>query len=173
MARGTIVTFYSYKGGVGRSFAMANVATILARWHFKVLCIDWDIEAPGLSYYFAPHIPAEGSGTGLVDMLAGFPDAQGPHLHWNKYTTTMHLPSVAPIDLISAGQRDENYTVRVQALNCHWASFGRTRDAAAHRASQCRRGGAKTLRANSLLHSSSNAASGGFLAARTFCVIFS
>jgi TIR domain/CobQ/CobB/MinD/ParA nucleotide binding domain len=118
MARGTIVTFYSYKGGVGRSFAMANVATILARWHFKVLCIDWDIEAPGLSYYFAPYLPGKGSRRGLVDMLAGFPDSQGPHLYWNRYTTTMHLPSVEPIDLISAGQRrDENYTLRVQALN--------------------------------------------------------
>ena len=49
---GTVVTFYSYKGGVGRSFALANIATLLGRWGFRVLCIDWDLEAPGLPYYF-------------------------------------------------------------------------------------------------------------------------
>ncbi|MER8595736.1 hypothetical protein NKH33_30025 [Mesorhizobium sp. M1182] len=117
MARGSIVTFYSYKGGVGRSFALANVATILARWRFKVLCVDWDIEAPGLSYYFASYLPTDVIGGGLVDMLAGFPDSPGSQLPWNSYATTMNLPGVAAIDLISAGQRDDGYAARVQALN--------------------------------------------------------
>ena len=52
----TVVTFYSYKGGVGRSFALANVAAILSEWGCRVLAVDWDIEAPGLSHYFGPHI---------------------------------------------------------------------------------------------------------------------
>lgn len=46
------VTFYSFKGGVGRSFLLANVACALARTGAKVLCIDWDLEAPGLSQFF-------------------------------------------------------------------------------------------------------------------------
>ena len=37
---GTIITFYSYKGGVGRSMALANVAWILASGGKKVLGID-------------------------------------------------------------------------------------------------------------------------------------
>lgn len=41
-------TFYSFKGGVGRSMAMANVADILARRGLRVLAIDFDLEAPGL-----------------------------------------------------------------------------------------------------------------------------
>jgi MinD-like ATPase involved in chromosome partitioning or flagellar assembly len=49
---GTVVTFYSYKGGVGRTFALANVATLLALWGYRILCVDWDLEAPGLSLYF-------------------------------------------------------------------------------------------------------------------------
>ena len=54
---GEITTFYSYKGGTGRSMALANVAYILATdpWHAgkKVLMIDWDLEAPGLHRFFS------------------------------------------------------------------------------------------------------------------------
>ena len=53
---GTIITFYSYKGGTGRSMALANVAYLLATdiayGKNKVLMIDWDLEAPGLHRYF-------------------------------------------------------------------------------------------------------------------------
>jgi tetratricopeptide (TPR) repeat protein len=50
--RGQIITFYSFKGGVGRSMAVANVATILAQHGKKVLVLDFDFEAPGLHRYF-------------------------------------------------------------------------------------------------------------------------
>src|SRR5713226_949911 len=49
---GTIVTFYSWKGGVGRTMALANVAIQLARKGHSVLAVDWDLEAPGLNRYF-------------------------------------------------------------------------------------------------------------------------
>jgi hypothetical protein len=42
-----IVTFYSYKGGVGRTVLAANVAALLARTG-RTLLWDLDIEAPGL-----------------------------------------------------------------------------------------------------------------------------
>ena len=42
-----ITTFYSYKGGVGRTVLAANVAILLAR-RGKTLLWDLDIEAPGL-----------------------------------------------------------------------------------------------------------------------------
>jgi cellulose biosynthesis protein BcsQ len=52
---GEIITFYSYKGGTGRTMALANVGHILA-WQLtpprKVLMIDWDLEAPGLHKFF-------------------------------------------------------------------------------------------------------------------------
>src|SRR5215218_6059418 len=51
---GQIITFYSYKGGTGRSMTIANVAWNLAYAGNKVLCIDWDLEAPGLHRYFYP-----------------------------------------------------------------------------------------------------------------------
>ncbi|MDX1997305.1 MAG: hypothetical protein SF066_06265, partial [Thermoanaerobaculia bacterium] len=42
-----VTTFYSFKGGVGRSLLLANVGWRLAETH-KVLLWDLDIEAPGL-----------------------------------------------------------------------------------------------------------------------------
>ena len=51
--RGTIYTFYSFKGGVGRSMALANVAALLAKWGYSVLVVDWDIEAPGIERFYA------------------------------------------------------------------------------------------------------------------------
>ncbi|MFZ4525499.1 MAG: KGGVGR-motif variant AAA ATPase, partial [Chlorobium sp.] len=42
-----IVTFYSYKGGVGRSLLAANIGVLTAR-RGKTLLWDLDIEAPGL-----------------------------------------------------------------------------------------------------------------------------
>jgi MinD-like ATPase involved in chromosome partitioning or flagellar assembly len=53
---GKVVTFYSYKGGVGRSMALANMAVILTRWGKRVLIVDWDLEAPGLEYFFCNRI---------------------------------------------------------------------------------------------------------------------
>lgn len=47
-----VVTFYSFKGGVGRTFALCDVAVYLARWGYRVLCVDLDLEAPGLTRYF-------------------------------------------------------------------------------------------------------------------------
>ncbi len=44
-----IFTFYSYKGGVGRSLAAVNVAYALAGRGRHVLLIDMDLEAPGIS----------------------------------------------------------------------------------------------------------------------------
>jgi hypothetical protein len=50
--QGTIYTFYSYKGGVGRSMALANLAEIFHEKDLRVVMIDWDLEAPGLETYF-------------------------------------------------------------------------------------------------------------------------
>jgi len=43
------IVFYSFKGGVGRTTALTHVALILAKRGRKVVAVDLDIEAPGLS----------------------------------------------------------------------------------------------------------------------------
>lgn len=65
-----VVTFYSYKGGVGRTMALANVATELARTGKRVLVVDFDLEAPSL-----PNYGFLGSGAtqrGIVDYIASY-----------------------------------------------------------------------------------------------------
>ncbi|GAK56719.1 hypothetical protein U27_03682 [Candidatus Vecturithrix granuli] len=46
-----IYTFYSYKGGVGRSMALVNIAHLMYNDGWKVLIVDWDLEAPGLERF--------------------------------------------------------------------------------------------------------------------------
>ena len=47
-----VATFYSLRGGVGRSTALAYTARIIARRGRTVLCVDMDLEAPGLAALF-------------------------------------------------------------------------------------------------------------------------
>ena len=71
---GRVITFYSYKGGTGRSMALANIAWILASNGYRVLVIDWDLEAPGLHRYLHPFlVDPELAGTdGVIDIVTRF-----------------------------------------------------------------------------------------------------
>ena len=46
-----ISTFYSFKGGVGRTMALVNAAVELAQRGRRVLAVDFDLEAPGLDTF--------------------------------------------------------------------------------------------------------------------------
>jgi cellulose biosynthesis protein BcsQ len=59
------LTFYSYKGGVGRTLMLANMARYLASFGQRVFAVDFDLEAPGLHY----KLGAESPERGLVDYL--------------------------------------------------------------------------------------------------------
>lgn len=71
-----IYTFYSYKGGVGRSMALANVAEWFYEQGLRVVMIDWDLEAPGLeSFFVSPEEIEKVRGKpGLLDMLLAYKD---------------------------------------------------------------------------------------------------
>ena len=71
---GQIFTFYSFKGGVGRTMALANVAFLAAQNNLRVLVMDWDLEAPGLAYYFRalleiPDVKSLKDAPGILDIL--------------------------------------------------------------------------------------------------------
>lgn len=59
------LTFYSYKGGVGRSLALVNIATRLSEFGKKVCIIDFDLrsmitfKASSKSFYFKNQITKE------------------------------------------------------------------------------------------------------------------
>lgn len=76
MKNGKIITFYSYKGGTGRSMSLANVAWILALNGKRVMTIDWDLEAPGLHRYFLPFLSDSElvKTDGLIDLFWSYTD---------------------------------------------------------------------------------------------------
>ncbi|MGW4212170.1 KGGVGR-motif variant AAA ATPase [Lentzea sp. NPDC004789] len=104
-----IVTFYSYKGGVGRSFCLANVAVQLARWGNRVLCVDFDLDAPGLHEYFRPHLSSLHDG-GLVEVITGEAD-------WVDVVEPIAVPDTEDLSLLAAGAMDASYPDRAQALS--------------------------------------------------------
>src|SRR5262245_25984143 len=69
-----IFTFYSYKGGVGRSLAMAWVAQVFAERGLRVLVVDFDLEAPGLERYFFDGDEAKlrRGHCGLIDLVLAY-----------------------------------------------------------------------------------------------------
>ncbi|TEU11600.1 MAG: hypothetical protein E3J21_23210, partial [Anaerolineales bacterium] len=122
---GQIVTFYSYKGGVGRSMALANVAVILAQWGHDVLIVDWDLEAPGIEIYFKPYLGAEAvtRQEGVVDLLwsAAGPAAKPEgRKNWQDFLVDIQVPEIKGcLHLLTAGKRDDEYFRKVRSLDLH------------------------------------------------------
>lgn len=134
---GTIITFYSFKGGTGRSMAVANTAWVLASNGLRVLVVDWDLEAPGLHRYFHPFLPdreLRGS-PGVIDLLWAFteaavdpatPDGPGWHEKYASvapYTVSVRhdFPGPGTVDLVPAGRQDPTYAGLVSAFD--WNNF--------------------------------------------------
>ncbi|MGH3879947.1 MAG: CATRA system-associated protein [Actinophytocola sp.] len=115
---GTVVTFYSFKGGVGRSFALANTAVLLARWGYRVLTIDWDLEAPGLHQYFGPLL-ADPPESGIVELVDDF--AAGVEKPAADYVTVLETNEPGAVHLLAAGRQVPSYGGRVQSID--WAAL--------------------------------------------------
>ena len=117
---GSIVTFYSYKGGVGRSMALANVAVLLAREGLKVLAVDWDLEAPGLDRYFES-LDITPSGNGLLTMLH---DADRGHVRpYGDYVWTVDVGSGKPLTLLPSGRENEPLEYATRLEDFDWRRF--------------------------------------------------
>jgi MinD-like ATPase involved in chromosome partitioning or flagellar assembly len=118
----SIVTFYSYKGGVGRTMALANVAVLLARQGLRVLAVDWDLEAPGLDRYFTGEqlpLPRR-DGSGLLDLIADATAGKAAPEDWRRYAATVRT-NPGTLSLLTSGQQDEQYSARVLSLD--WPYF--------------------------------------------------
>jgi cellulose biosynthesis protein BcsQ len=112
---GTVFTFYSFKGGTGRSMALANVATLLARWGRKVLVVDWDLEAPGIELFFAEDKHQarmqRASTPGITDLIQS--QAKGELIDWRSCVVS--YPS--GVQLISAGRDNGAYADKLRNLD--------------------------------------------------------
>lgn len=129
---GRVITFYSYKGGTGRSMALANLAFALAKRNGgkRVLAVDWDLEAPGLHRYFRPYIKNAdiNERPGLIEILASLRELLGAQkkelereelgsivakADWDAHTLATDLPS---LDFIKAGRFDASYSERINTF---------------------------------------------------------
>lgn len=135
--KGEIVTFYSFKGGTGRTMALANIAVLAARSNKKVLLIDWDLEAPGLHRYFWKYFPFDNDGIntkpGLIDLFlkikelneakGDLPDISSSkgvlqQIEITKYLINLNLTGIS---ILKAGAFNENYAGHINKFN--WVEF--------------------------------------------------
>jgi hypothetical protein len=133
---GEVITFFSYKGGTGRTMALANVAWILASHGKRVLTVDWDLDSPGLHKFFHPFLDADlfGATDGIVDILEDYARAATHSVDrpddWHlKYARVLphavslnwNFPGTGTLDLISAGRPGSSYSSMLSRF--HWDNF--------------------------------------------------
>ena len=100
------VTFYSYKGGVGRTLALVNTAFSLALRGKKTLIWDLDLEAPSL-LRFPQFEEVRGRVTGgTVDALLA------PETDLNAQVARYILPVAPNVSVLPAAADDEKYPQR-------------------------------------------------------------
>ena len=118
------VTFYSYKGGVGRSLALTNTAYALAREGRSVFVVDFDLEAPGLDCIaLKGNAPAH---VGLVEYIARYKSTKTPPA-LKEFTIDITTPSLpGSVVLMPAGKKDTNYQIELNKID--WKDFYRRDD---------------------------------------------
>jgi tetratricopeptide (TPR) repeat protein len=143
--QGKVITFYSWKGGVGRTMALANTAVQLARAGRSVLMIDWDLEAPGLDQYFLRPGKLEADKLrvtpardpvglmGLLDRAAGQGDGRISRDEWEAAVARIGVPPADPtvtaptpptpgrLDLLPAGPGGKAYAEQLAGFS--WERF--------------------------------------------------
>jgi tetratricopeptide (TPR) repeat protein len=135
---GRVITFYSYKGGTGRTMALANVAWLLASNGYKVLTIDWDLESPGLHRYFHPFLKDKKlrNSEGILDLIRKYADATVAPLpaaepdpktmaQIHEYAASLdwEFPNGGLVDFVPAGRQDLGYAKAVSTFD--WDTFWR------------------------------------------------
>jgi hypothetical protein len=103
------VTFYSYRGGVGRTTALVNTGVDLALQGRKVLLVDFDLEAPSLPG-FAPPPPGNGPHLGLVEFIGEYlRSGKAPDIADYVYRTKPVGEDGAEVWVMPAGRGDDDY----------------------------------------------------------------
>jgi hypothetical protein len=137
MTEGKIVTFYSYKGGTGRTMALANTAWILASNGKRVLVVDWDLDAPGLHKFFQPFLDSEtiSVAPGVIELINDYAwtvtspgdrpaDWYLSHARVSRLAVPMrwpHFPVGGRLDFVSAGRQNCDYSATLAIID--WDNF--------------------------------------------------
>ena len=102
-----IVTFYSYKGGVGRSTALASCASYLAiNYKKKIVILDCDFEAPGFTNFYLKDPCSPIYSNGLVEYFSDVSQEEKP-LTGYCWETSKQYSGDGEIYVFPAGNLDD------------------------------------------------------------------
>jgi cellulose biosynthesis protein BcsQ len=115
-----IVSFFSFKGGVGRTTTLVATALTLARHGHRVAVVDLDLESPGISTFFLPD--TEESPPGMIDYLLE-KNIQGKNWKLKDHLEVVNEPKLLGdeeniLPILSAGNVDKNYLEKLARLDC-------------------------------------------------------
>ena len=120
-----VITFYSFKGGVGRTQALVNVGAVLAKQNKKVLLVDFDLEAPGLDSVEGLQIDKKRPG--IVDFITDYRQSKGvvPELsgyisHAVVRVASTPKKNLVKLDVMLAGAPND---YRRRLVEIDWASL--------------------------------------------------
>lgn len=115
-----VTTFYSFKGGVGRTLAIVNVAAHLASQGRRVLLVDFDLEAPGLDTFDLPK--PKGTNPGIVDFVTDYLNSgKAPPVQRYIYESPGIASGEGRLWVMPAGRMDGDYSARFSDIN--WADL--------------------------------------------------
>jgi cellulose biosynthesis protein BcsQ len=109
-----VVTFYSFKGGVGRSMALVNVAADLAARGRRVLIVDFDLEAPGLDTFDVTR--ADNNSRGLVDFICDY-RRTGEVPDVRNYIYQKLIPEAGEFWVMPAGDQTAQYDESFRSID--------------------------------------------------------
>jgi cellulose biosynthesis protein BcsQ len=106
-----VVTFYSFRGGVGRSMALVNVGVELAKTGRRVLLVDFDLEAPSLDTFNLPgRRPEQPQPKGVVDFVLRYlEDGRAPDFSEYYYESPGVGQQGGQLWIMPAGRQDDLY----------------------------------------------------------------
>ena len=112
-------TFYSYKGGVGRTTALINTAYRLIARRKRVFLLDFDLEAPGMDLFFPGQARNQ---PGLVEYISEYTDT-GTVPPLGRFVSEIPLlgSSARRMYYMRAGRGDPHYQTLLAHLN--WKEF--------------------------------------------------
>lgn len=113
-----VVAFYGFRGGAGRTTALAHVAALLSARQVQVLAVDLDLEAPGLHHILDCPEPEEDRGGLALLRIAAMTELgrNSEALRLAPHIVKSGLDLGAPIRVLPAGRLSENYLERLEDL---------------------------------------------------------
>lgn len=119
-----IVTFYSFKGGVGRSHMLVETAVRLAKSGRSVLVWDLDLEAPGMQRLPDLRSVEERLQTGTLDLLTAFQESfELPRELLRTSTLDLNTPAITDrggrLSFLLPAPLDETYASKFAGIRWH------------------------------------------------------